>query len=443
MNFNPTPPEPTMPKKGHTCCVLGCIVNSKKTELADGRRPRFFCFPHEKKRPHLRRAWLALTRRTEASTNTRVCEFHFVDGKPSNINPHPILNMGMEATKMQKRAMELRQQRELRKLIMQQQMIATGQLLPEQQYQWTKEGGQPTGLPVMSQDQVGMLGMSQGQQQMQDLGQDQDALNVPHLDSPYADAVKLAAGMSLGDADDLPTQMANYGIPLPLVMHDRDQFDEGNESMISNGSLAQELQQPDEVEDNDESDDTPNSSDLIPPDFDQQSQPSADAIPDVCSKITPLNGNSASPSPVPPQPPSEATSSSNDLIPTPMSGTSDNGQPSTGVDIPPSTSADDVLGKPADNKSLVKEVNGFFDSIMTSTPQKENGHAPQVVNKSTFPMFRNQIAVQQSNKSPPLKVPSWQVKVNGTASVPSALEVPSAPLAKKPLKREVYATDEA
>ena len=45
-----------------------------------------------------------------------------MDSKPSSVNPHPILNMGMEATKMQKRAQELRQQKELRKLIMQQQM---------------------------------------------------------------------------------------------------------------------------------------------------------------------------------------------------------------------------------------------------------------------------------------------------------------------------------
>ena len=100
---------------------------------------------------------------------TEIGEFHFVDGKPSNVNPHPILNMGMEPTKMQKRAMELRQQKELRKMLMQQQLAAgggqlMGQVLPG--------GAIVVDGQIVGQDSLG-VGTSFGQQLMGDGNQDQ------------------------------------------------------------------------------------------------------------------------------------------------------------------------------------------------------------------------------------------------------------------------------
>ena len=77
--------------------------------------------------------------------------------------------MGMEPTKMQKRAMELRQQKELRKMLMQQQLAAgggqlVGQVLPG--------GAIVVDGQIVGQDSTG-LGASFGQQLMNDGSQDQ------------------------------------------------------------------------------------------------------------------------------------------------------------------------------------------------------------------------------------------------------------------------------
>ncbi len=112
--------------------------------------------------------------------------------------------------------------------------------------------------------------------------------------------------------------------------------------------------------------------------------------------------------------------------------------PGPDLQLPPAN-PDDADKKPSVDSVdsiLSTEVSGPSDSIMTSTPQKENKLSTQLAKQNAFPIFRNQISIQQPNKSPPLKVPSWQVRVNGTASVPSALDAPTPPVAKKPRKRK-------
>ena len=45
------------------------------------------------------------------------------------------------------------------------------------------------------------------------------------------------------DADGLPSQLSmTYPNALPLVLHDRDPSNQGEDSLMSNGSLALELQ---------------------------------------------------------------------------------------------------------------------------------------------------------------------------------------------------------
>lgn len=96
---------------GHHCVVLGCSNNQRKrSRLLNVFCPEhntcqkwcgcglfsFHRFPRADKNPELRRQWIAAVNRKdfEPSKYVRVCSEHFVDGKPSEENPVPVLRLG-------------------------------------------------------------------------------------------------------------------------------------------------------------------------------------------------------------------------------------------------------------------------------------------------------------------------------------------------------------
>ncbi|XP_077498801.1 uncharacterized protein LOC144109904 [Amblyomma americanum] len=95
---------------GQHCVVVGCGNNQRKRKnIADSTcakhavsRSQCGCdmfmlhrFPVD---PELNRQWTSLVNRKDfaPTTNSRVCSLHFVDGKRTEQNPLPMLNLGYE-----------------------------------------------------------------------------------------------------------------------------------------------------------------------------------------------------------------------------------------------------------------------------------------------------------------------------------------------------------
>ncbi|XP_049268093.1 uncharacterized protein LOC125757053 [Rhipicephalus sanguineus] len=96
---------------GHHCVVFGCQNNQRKRKkllsavCEDHNTTPESCrcgvfslhrFPSATKNTELRRQWIIAVNRKnyEPSANARVCSEHFLDNKPSELNPVPILRLG-------------------------------------------------------------------------------------------------------------------------------------------------------------------------------------------------------------------------------------------------------------------------------------------------------------------------------------------------------------
>ncbi|XP_057297916.1 uncharacterized protein LOC130628892 [Hydractinia symbiolongicarpus] len=82
--------------------------NVKKSECSCEPPFRLYPFPTTKKNPEKRKMWIQLLNRLapgskdklfEPSKDARVCSEHFLDGKPTECNPHPTENMGYDSRK--------------------------------------------------------------------------------------------------------------------------------------------------------------------------------------------------------------------------------------------------------------------------------------------------------------------------------------------------------
>ena len=158
-----------------------------------------------------------------------------------------------------------------------------------------------------------------------------------------------------------------------------------------------------------------------------------------------VTGSSSCPTSIP------AIKSEEDMEPTPAIvaiKSEEDMEPSPATSATPATAVTDTE-QSHDTKS---QTNGDGSSVpnslqgTSSNSHQENGHIPELENKSSFPIFNNQISNKSSTlpifknqipmpiqTSTPLKVPSWHGQQNGISSmIPSA----GAPVAKKPRKRK-------
>lgn len=112
-----------------SCCVKGCtnswyslqkwreqFCSSHQTNFGTGRcicEPPFVLipFPTTAKDPHARAIWVKNVNRSSGNRNwepdsyySKVCSHHFVDGKPTLLNPYPTLHLGHSDVVKQGRA---------------------------------------------------------------------------------------------------------------------------------------------------------------------------------------------------------------------------------------------------------------------------------------------------------------------------------------------------
>lgn len=105
------------------CAVTGCSNGSyrlkkwKNEHKEAGLQAPFtlHAFPTEKKAPERRKIWIQNINRLEPGSKTklftpskdsRICSYHFIDGKPTNENPDPTEGLGYNFEDKQRRRNE-------------------------------------------------------------------------------------------------------------------------------------------------------------------------------------------------------------------------------------------------------------------------------------------------------------------------------------------------
>ncbi|KAK0141139.1 hypothetical protein N1851_021880 [Merluccius polli] len=100
---------------GSTCAVVGCTNNTRKLkDFMNGtcfqhKRTRLTCCPapyalHSMPKDETKtRAWLAALKLKNPPKRVYVCSYHFIDRKPTELNPNPELFLGYERQPVKKR----------------------------------------------------------------------------------------------------------------------------------------------------------------------------------------------------------------------------------------------------------------------------------------------------------------------------------------------------